>query len=1358
MSTDDYNEIELLEASLDGNTTAFEAIVLNYQSFICALTFCAVGDLNQSEELAQETFISAWRNLTQLQDLGKFRSWLCTIAKNAIRSMRRRQQRDLLSQAGPIDYAEGTGVLDSEPAQAVASQEQISIVRDAIGKMPANYRIPLVLFYREQRSIKQVAAELHLSEGVVRQRLSRGRKLLKGQVASMVEDVLSHSAPTKVFTTAVMASITGLAVKSSGVAAATALGAASGAGTSTLLSGLAVKAGAVAAALVISIGAVAVYRNSRSQAPAADPTPAVSTLSEQQDQSTDEILLPGGPSGDAQALAQITAPQVKSAPDAEAPTEVAPSSPDPAGERPIARGTAKARSRAFEFKPRGVLSGLITDADTDEPVVGANIRISKSGTGLLRTSTDDNGFYYLDELEQAGAHRIELSSQEYSWVHNWNEIPSMELKQGVQAVKHFALKRGCQIDVEVVDEEGKPVEKAWLSVSWMGQEYGHEVGRGRSVYTDKQGRALLGAYKPSDISYLVTAVHKDFAPGKHLAKLTDPHSLALGRIVLRKGVSVEGLVQYVDGVPVEGLEITATPDWWNVNRVMPLSPIKTGGYFRLQRVVPGLYDISIHRKRPGGGGSSKSVMQAQLPLEDGFLEVKLRDLSPGSLVSVSGSLRFVGGSPPRRSISVSAFSAVSGFKQGIVTGNEFHIDSLKPGVHRLTFVGDNIKKKVIERVTVPGPELAVALQCVAEAEKPRLRGIVLDAATDRPVRTFKARIMMLRGLQGNQRIPSERWHEISNAQGQFDLEVEGPGIYTVQIAGAGGAWTWSDEINTDEANAVVIKAQPGGRIAGRIVNAAGEPVSGAKVIPLSRACGNRSYQTHLFTSEHGAVESVDGRFSLENMAEGFETLKVVHPEYSFAVVENIEVVNGQTSADVNVTLSSGGVLEGHVYDVEGNAQAGVRLYVEDMCGSRTHAEIGRLASALTDANGFYRVEHLPAQPCRVKRSEYYRCEGVVSRTVIPKDNETTQLNFGGEGVISGQLLIDGKPLVRNRMLLGDPYDSRCLDLVAYVMTDAEGRFTFLGAPNERVGIYYQLPQSRRVSSPDWAKLAVLHKTEALLDLGTLRVESGEIAVSVNIGEWNEAFEGLDLSLQAGTDAWGASVGTVIKPEKPGQAYRITQVPSGVYTLVAKRPDYVQFRQRIQFNATRAVMEVSLDIPSCTASISGTVTSNPMEATQLCSDDHKVTAYLISSPDGSYRLDHLPAGEYSIGGHYTINTAPAAQFSLLEKESKIVDIDTSAWSFVNKGALHTQVVDSEGEPITEVKLWLQRGEQRILPYKETTEGQFFVAEPGDYTLNIECPGHDTISKAVHFQGKDLMAGGSRRGTMIVELGSAVVGGQ
>ena len=76
MSEKMVNEIELLRASTRGDTAAFEAIVKNYQSFICAITFSATGDVGKSEELAQETFISAWRDMAQLKDLSKFRSWL----------------------------------------------------------------------------------------------------------------------------------------------------------------------------------------------------------------------------------------------------------------------------------------------------------------------------------------------------------------------------------------------------------------------------------------------------------------------------------------------------------------------------------------------------------------------------------------------------------------------------------------------------------------------------------------------------------------------------------------------------------------------------------------------------------------------------------------------------------------------------------------------------------------------------------------------------------------------------------------------------------------------------------------------------------------------------------------------------------------------------------------------------------------------------------------------------------------------------------------------------------------------------------------------------------------------------------
>ncbi len=97
MSTEMYNEAESLKSSLQGDKAAFEAVVKNYQSFICAITYSATGDVGKSEELAQETFLSAWKNLAQLKDLDKFRSWLGSIARNMIRNSFRSQKRDAIS-------------------------------------------------------------------------------------------------------------------------------------------------------------------------------------------------------------------------------------------------------------------------------------------------------------------------------------------------------------------------------------------------------------------------------------------------------------------------------------------------------------------------------------------------------------------------------------------------------------------------------------------------------------------------------------------------------------------------------------------------------------------------------------------------------------------------------------------------------------------------------------------------------------------------------------------------------------------------------------------------------------------------------------------------------------------------------------------------------------------------------------------------------------------------------------------------------------------------------------------------------------------------------------------------------------
>jgi DNA-directed RNA polymerase specialized sigma24 family protein len=74
MSTATRNDAELVGESLSGNRNAFEQIVSRYQSLVCSLAYSATGSLSQSEDLAQETFVTAWKQLADLREPGKLRA------------------------------------------------------------------------------------------------------------------------------------------------------------------------------------------------------------------------------------------------------------------------------------------------------------------------------------------------------------------------------------------------------------------------------------------------------------------------------------------------------------------------------------------------------------------------------------------------------------------------------------------------------------------------------------------------------------------------------------------------------------------------------------------------------------------------------------------------------------------------------------------------------------------------------------------------------------------------------------------------------------------------------------------------------------------------------------------------------------------------------------------------------------------------------------------------------------------------------------------------------------------------------------------------------------------------------------
>ncbi|MHC4130527.1 MAG: hypothetical protein ACYSSP_01075 [Planctomycetota bacterium] len=986
-----------------------------------------------------------------------------------------------------------------------------------------------------------------------------------------------------------------------------------------------------------------------------------------------------------------------------------------------------------DFKAQGALSGLVLEAQTGEPIGGAEVRIDKGQIYTKRT--DVNGYYLFKEVEEAGNYRVGIWSDAYVGIYGWDKMPILNLGTEVNIVQHFELKSACMIQVQVVDEKGEPVEGAELLPTWLGEEFGREVGEGLySKRTDANGYMLLGGFEASNTPYLITALQYteiqtksvraeaprreiNYTPGRLVLTLKNPDVVETHEIILRKGIRVRGYAEYSDGIPASGLDIIAQPDWWHSSHFAQRVTIEPNGFFTLNHIERGTYDISIYFPSDGGG-ISYQLLQGELPIEEGLLTLTVPEKSPESLVSISGTISYSEGPLPRY-VNVSAASKELGSQYVTIRKNvgEFTINRLEPGNYQLVFSGENIEQKVIENVQAPSEGIEVELKYMA---KPKLKGFVVKADTLEPLQHFKVRARKLRILRGPYYAQSNQWFEFRESGGEFDIETVDPGVYQVQVEAEGFAPQWSEEINTDVNEPVTIALSAGGSIKGRVLNERGEPITGAKVIPLSKAGGTMPRVNDVFVSEDGAVETTNGNFLLEHLPVGLETLKAVHPDYTFAVVKDIEVLEGQLTIGIYIVMTRGGTAEGHVYDVEDTPQANVTLYFQDKSGYEggPDEKAGRFATAITDSNGFYSASGLPEQLCYIRRSDSWNRQGVVQRAFLPSNGITKRIDLGGGPAVSGELIIDGMPLGNNKMLLGSTLGGvfKCISI-----TDSQGRFSFTGVPTGQHYIYHENPQKRN----DWFKVANIETGSEDVDIGIIPKESSQIEVYV-VNESNDPnLKITGVHIQEGNQVWGEWAGNVYKPETPDEPYIISNLMPSPYTVTASRADNVTIREYIDLSAGE--QQLSILIPSGTGTVSGSFTSDNQQYLVIWRADRKVTARIYPRT-GEYKIDNLPAGEYTIGNYLLFEKAPLEIFTLNDGETKTVDINTEDFSAVNITSLKTWVVDGNGAPITGATAWLEGDSGDIEPAMNPSIGQYFVAEPGEYILHAYYPG---FAEAIKF---------------------------
>ena len=211
------DNLDNIQRSQLGDREAFGDIVRQYQGIVSGIAYGLLGDFHRSEDVAQETFLVAWSKLDELRDVAKFPAWLCGIARNVAKKHLQRSAK--LATISTEESGDEPESLD-DPAGRLIREERNRLIWNALERIPENYRIPLILYYRNEESMPEIAAVLECSEEALAMRLSRARKYLRKELERQVADSIVSGSPGEFFSLGVIAALPLIAMSSTSKAAA----------------------------------------------------------------------------------------------------------------------------------------------------------------------------------------------------------------------------------------------------------------------------------------------------------------------------------------------------------------------------------------------------------------------------------------------------------------------------------------------------------------------------------------------------------------------------------------------------------------------------------------------------------------------------------------------------------------------------------------------------------------------------------------------------------------------------------------------------------------------------------------------------------------------------------------------------------------------------------------------------------------------------------------------------------------------------------------------------------------------------------------------------------------------------------
>lgn len=180
------DEAMIIAEILAGQTDAFHDLIRPYERSVYLMALSMLRNEAEAEDVAQETFIKAYRNLGRFRSESRFSTWLIAIALNEARARLRRKQPSLTDSIddteGPVVPAQLTDWREI-PSETLERQEVRSLIRRALDTLPLAYREVFVLRELEERNVAETAETLGITIASVKMRLHRARMMLQKQLA-----------------------------------------------------------------------------------------------------------------------------------------------------------------------------------------------------------------------------------------------------------------------------------------------------------------------------------------------------------------------------------------------------------------------------------------------------------------------------------------------------------------------------------------------------------------------------------------------------------------------------------------------------------------------------------------------------------------------------------------------------------------------------------------------------------------------------------------------------------------------------------------------------------------------------------------------------------------------------------------------------------------------------------------------------------------------------------------------------------------------------------------------------------------------------------------------------------------------